>query len=240
MFGTGSQYFVALTVLAVVAAVVYGFASDGGYELELMGTIVFSSLAVGGAMLLGQTLMAGDSASAERQRAADHRPSATAWPAVAALGVGITIVGLVVSTQMTLLGLIVLLVAAIEWTISAWADNRSTDPATNKAIRDRLLQPIETPVFAVAAVAFPVFLFSRVLLAVSRDAASYVAMTFAAVVLAIAFIVYAKPGLLRRAVPALLAIGAVVVIVVGIVSAGIGERDFHQPVDEEHTEEVGE
>ena len=191
-------------------------------------------------MLLGQTLVAGDSASGDRQRAMDYKPSATAWPAVAALGMGITIVGLVVSPQMTLLGLIVLAVAAAEWTVSAWADSRSKDPAANKAIRDHLLHPIETPIFVVAAVAFPVFLFSRLLLAVSRNGASYVAMVFAAVVLAIAFIVYAKPGLLRRAVPVLMALGAVAVIVVGIVSAGVGEREFHHPEPEEHVEEGAE
>ena len=178
------------------------------------------------------SVSSGDPASGDRE--IEHRrPTSNAWwPVMTAFGFALLVLGLVVDAVYAYGGILLIVLSAVEWTVSAWADRHSDDPVANKLERDRLMRPVEVPVFAVLAIAIPVFLLSRLLLAISVDAAAYVAIGISVVVLGVAFVLYAWSGVRREILTAVLAIGGIAVLVGGVVAMANGERDFEHHVEE--------
>jgi hypothetical protein len=111
--------------------------------------------------------------------------------------------------------------------VQAWADRATGDPATNRQIRNRLMFPIELPLFGALAVGVVVLAISRVFLTASAEAAVWIAVAFAALVLAIGALIAARPRLNADVIAAVLAVLAVAVIGAGITAAALGEREFH-------------
>ena len=101
-------------------------------------------------------------------------------------------------------GLIVLGIVLVEWAVQAWADRATGDPETNRRIRNRLMNPIEYPAAGVLALAVLALAFSRVFLTLSADAAVWVALAAAVVVVGGGFLVASRPQdqLERRGRPA--------------------------------------
>jgi len=97
-----------------------------------------------------------------------------------------------------------------------------------------LLAPFEIPLYGGLAIAVPVFLGSRVLLAVSRNGASWIAVAASTVVILFAFLLYMKPDLRKPIVATGLLLGGLAVIAGGIIGAVAGERDFEQHHEELH------
>lgn len=161
------------------------------------------------------------------------------WPAAAAVGVGVLIVGLVAHEAFVVIGLIILGVVAIEWGVSAWADRATGDPAANKTIRDRFMQPIELPVIAGAAGVVMVLGISRVLLAVSEFSAIWVATAIAVVIVVVAVLFLLVPKASPSVVAGVLVLLAIGVIAGGIITAAIGQRDIEKH-EEDHGDETEE
>ncbi|MDG2260815.1 MAG: hypothetical protein P8N50_00615 [Actinomycetota bacterium] len=241
MLGTASKYFAGISLLLIAAAVVYGIGTGGDStgNVALLGTAVLGTSGAIAGFLAFVMLEAGDSASQDRHRQASYELLPAYWPAMLATGIGVLIVGLVINTQLAIFGQLLIITAALEWTLTAWADHRSTDSAANYSQRRTLATPFEVPLYGAVVVALPVFLISRVLIAVSRNAASWFALAAATVVLGAAFLLYAKPQLKKALVTSVLAISAVALIVGGVVAAAIGERDIehHGPEGGDHSEE---
>jgi hypothetical protein len=128
-------------------------------------------------------------------------------------------------------GLILLGVVVFEWMIQAWADRATGDADANRLIRNRVMAPVEVPVLAFAAVAIVILCLSRVLLAVSKDAAVYIAIGVAALIMLSAIAISLRPKITRNMVAAAVLLFGLGVIGAGIVSAAVGQRDIHH---EEH------
>jgi len=149
-----------------------------------------------------------------------------------AVAAACALLGLVSSSLLFIFGVIVGIVVLLEWMVSAWADRATGDPAVNRSIRNRLMYPIEIPVFGAIGIVVLVLCVSRVLLALSKNGASVVAIVFASVILACAFIIASSPKAARTIAAVLVAIGSIGVIAGGVIAASEGSRDF-----EKHTEE---
>ncbi len=247
MVGIASRYFAGRVALATAAAVVLGIATgmDGTGHVVMYGTIVLGTAAVAFALLAGLALSVGDGDSVDREKAHAHPAAPTYWPVMSALGMGVLMVGLVTDSTLTILGIAILVVAAVEWTASAWAERLSTDQAANAAHRDQMLAPFEIPLYGALAIALPILLLSRVFLASSRNGASWIAIALSLVMLGFAFVLYAFPNMRRPIVATILVLSGIGVIVAGITSAAIGEREFHPHVehddgDEERSDEGDE
>lgn len=242
MVGIASRYFAGRIALATAAAVVLGVVTgmDGNGHVVMYGTIVLGTAAAAFALMAGLALSVGDGDSADRQRLGDHPASPAYWPIMAAVGMGVLMVGLVTDGSLTILGVAILVVAAVEWTASAWSERLSTDQVTNQEQRARLMAPFEIPLYGALAIAVPVLLVSRVLLASSRNGASWLAIVVSSLILAFAFVLYAFPALRRTVVATVLVLGGVAVIVGGITAAVIGEREFHHHEEEHHGDEDGD
>jgi hypothetical protein len=248
---TGSKWFYGLGGVALVVAVVHGYTTGGdrlgpltagywGAVGDHLGYgLLLASAAV--ALLLGlvATGVRDADAGAVAQVAGTEAPPAvtpagtSSWPAIAGFGVGVTALGLVIGAPVFALGCVILVAVIAEWAVRAWADRATGDPEVNRQVRNRLMYPIEIPAGVAIAIAVGVLATSRVFLAVSAAGAVWVALAVAVLVLGLGSLVAARPQLSRDAVAALLALCAVGVIAAGIVSAAVGEREFHPHESEE-------
>lgn len=170
------------------------------------------------------------------------------WPVLSAFAVAVTVIGLVTHAAIFVIGLILAGVVAFEWMITAWADRATGDATANRALRNRLMNPIEVPVLGAAGVAILVVGGSRVLLAVSEFSAVWIAAGVSAVILLVAMLFVAKPHIGKSVITTVLAFAAVAVVAAGIVATAAGSYDHsgghgdggHGSDDTAETHEGGE
>jgi hypothetical protein len=260
---TGSKYFFGLSAAAFVAAIFYGIASNGGevgmdallgvltlgYKGPVGDHIGYSVLMAlsSSALFVGCAVVAFRDADASAQAALlalDTAPAATAaqgasyWPVIAAFGAGTTALGFVIGSQMVFLGLGILAFATFEWAIRAWSEQATGDPAVNRAVRNRLMYPVEIPVFAVLGIAVFVLSISRILIAIPKVGAYVVFGVVPAVILLVGWLLTARPNLNRNLVAGLLVVGAFAVLAGGVITAATGPRTIEEHHEEE-SESVG-
>jgi hypothetical protein len=246
MVGTGSRLFFALATIGLIGALAFGLASGGGllgvlslgYKGGVGEHFGYSLFAAFGVTTLGLGLVSVALRDADPDATAalagvDALPevpapsSASPWPLVAAVGMVITALGLVVGTGYFVFGLVILAVSTVEWAVKAWADRATGDPAVNLAIRNRLMAPFEVPVAAVIVIAFVVLGLSRVFLAVSSTGAWVLGSVVAVLVVLGAVVVLTRPQQTKRLATLLLLVLALAVFAGGIAGVVAGEREFH-------------
>jgi hypothetical protein len=231
---TGGRLYFAVAAFGLVAAVRYFLATGG----EDGGALTLLFIAAGALVLGGASVAVRDNdlaSSGEKEPVVVRSALPAPWPAVAALGAGVTIVGWSVGGILLYVGLGIIGVALLEWMVQGWAERSTADPAYNKALRDRIMFPIEVPVLGLAGLGLVILTFSRVLLALpNKDASTIVAIAVATLITATAFIVASRPRISSAALSWVLAIAAVALLAGGIVGGVSGER---KPA--EHTPEAG-
>jgi hypothetical protein len=254
MITTGSKYLYGLGLSLLAAAAVYAWGSHAGLNgvltLGLMGGVgdpggfFVLLLAAASSLFLGAVATALRDADAEAVQAYGRfervpevlPPSGVSyWPVVAAFGLAAAALGLVIGVAMFVLGLVLMGVAALEWTVRAWSDRATGDPETNRRIRNRLMHPFEVPLTGVLGIGLGVLAVSRVLLATSETASWIVAGVLAASVLAVASIFALQPKLNRSLVAAVCVLGALAVLGGGIYAAAHGEREFEKHTTEQES-----
>jgi len=258
---TGSKFFFGLSAAALVAALFYGLASNGG-EIGMdalvgvltlgykgpvgdhIGYSVLISLAAA-SLFVGCVVVAFRDADAAAQASLldlETAPVATApqgvnyWPTVGAFGAGVVALGVVIGVQMVFLGLGLLAAATFEWATRAWSERATGDPAVNQAIRNRLMNPIEIPILAVVAIALFVLSVSRILIAIPKGGGYVVFGVVPAVILLVGWLITARPNLNRNLVAAIFVVGGLAVLAGGVITAATGPRT----IEEHHEEEGGE
>jgi hypothetical protein len=258
MVTTASKLYFGAAVAALVASWAYGLGTDG----QLIG-VVFMGFKGSVGDQLGYILLqalawsfAGLGVAASILRDADPEVQAAAarleapppvvvptrvsyWPVLGALAAVVAAVGLVASPVLFVIGLLGAGLVLLEWMVSAWADRATGDPEINRRIRNRLMYPIEIPLFGALGILVVIVSISRVLLAVDRISSSVTAIVVAALVLAVAFLVAYRPRVGKNAVAGLLVLFAVLVITGGIIGAASGTREF-EPHQVEHTDQTDE
>jgi hypothetical protein len=246
MVNTGSRFWFGVVALGVIGSLAYLFASGG----ELYGTLVLAFTAVAG-MILGVTSIAlrdGDVAlAAGAGPPAEDRPVSTrfaaAWPALAALGAGVCMVGLAIGGGLFYVGLAILGVTLAEWMVQSWAERATADAEVNQRLRNRVMFPLEIPALALIGIAVAVIAFSRVLLAVPKAGSTVVAVVVATVIFGVGVLLNARPKVSASLLAAIVALGAAGLLGSGIVAAVAGEREFEAHETEEgadHGEVTGE
>ena len=155
-------------------------------------------------------------------------------PIIAAFGAALVIVGLIFDSALFAFGLVVVGIAAIEWTISTWSAQATGDHATNRRIRSRLLGPIEVPLTAILGIAVFVFALSRVLLAFPKVPTVVIFGAVPAAAFVVAIILNSKPQLTRTLITAVVIVGALIVLGGGIFGLVRGSEHFEKDTPSEH------
>jgi hypothetical protein len=240
MINTGSRFWFGVVTLGVVGAVFYLLASGG----ELYGTLVLGFTAVAGTILgvASIALRDGDVAlpSAAGNLTETQRPIATrfaaAWPALAALGAAVSVVGLAIGGALLYVGFAILGVTLMEWMVQSWAERSTADAEVNQRLRNRVMFPVEIPVLSLLGIAVAVLAFSRILLALPKAGSTVVAIVVAVAIFGVGALLSARPRVSSSLVAAVVVLGAAGLLGGGIVAAVAGEREFEQHGGEEGAE----
>ena len=229
MFTTGSKLLIGSSVLATVAAVVYGITQN-----EALGIVGLVSAACALAFLAGVNMWAADSnlsaldtTAVATSEASEDPPGASIWPMVFAVGAAAVVLGLVSQQSIFTIGLVILLAAGAQWAVQAWAESASNDSTTNAAVRGRLANPLEYPLLGAFAVGGIAYALSRIMLWLSKTNTVIAFVVLATVVACIAFIFAARPSVKRGAIGGAMTIGAVAIVAGGVAAGVDGERDIH-------------
>ncbi|MCU1373441.1 MAG: hypothetical protein JWO68_727 [Actinomycetia bacterium] len=227
MTTVAAKFWFAVAGLALVALVAYNLASSG----EWFGSFVLGSFVVAASLLgfLAASIRDGDADPAAASAEVPVRRTLPAgWPALAAVGGGVSIVGLAGRNALLYVGVGILAFVLIEWMVQAWAERATGDLAYNQSLRHRIMSPVEIPLLAMLVIAVFLGSLSRVLLAIPKDAATVVAIAVAVVILGMASLFAAKPRLGSSVLAGALALGAVALIAAGIAGGVAGERTFEK------------
>lgn len=227
-----ARIFLAITVLCPPAAVVYSTMSA-----DHLGTTLFLALALAAFVaavsvtiardneLAPATVGAGEAADAtvpplEMRPAPPARlPGGPGWPAVAGLAAACAAVALVLGGAYAVPALALAVVAAVGWLASTSADRTGRTPN---------LLPIGIPVAGLFCIGALMFLMSRILLAVPEAASTTIAIVVAALILASASFVAARPNLSSRTVLAALTAAGVLMVGGGLIAASVGVRPIEK------------
>ena len=231
MFSTGSRFWFAVTAISILGAAVYFLASGGEkYGTLVLGFAAAAAMIPGVASVMlrdGDVALVGANGSGRQHRPAASR-FAAAWPALAALGAGVTVVGMAAGGALFYVGLGILLVTLVEWMVQAWAERSTGDPTVNRDLRHRIMYPIEIPAIAALGIAVMILAFSRVLLALPKTGSTVIAMVVATLILGVAVLLSSRPQLSSTLVTVVTVVGAVALLGGGIVAAVAGEREIEE------------
>lgn len=247
MITTGAKFYFALAALALGGAAAYSWSTHGGLTGGLTGGlygglgdhtgyVVFIGAAVA-ALFVGGMVVAFRDADPEAQTAVarvDELPEVEAprhasyWPILGAAAAACALLGLVSSSLLFIFGVILGAVVLLEWMVSAWADRATGDPDVNRRIRNRLMNPIEIPLFGAIGIVVLVLCVSRVLLALSEKGAPVAAIALAVLILGCASVYAVAPKAGRTIVAILCLLGGLGVITGGIIGAAQGSRNYEK------------
>lgn len=251
MFTTAFRFFAAMAAVTLVAALVVGFTSEtqepmdrilGPLTLGWKGSVgnhfayvVLIGLFFMAAALAGILIAFRDAdpeAEAQVVRAdtvpLTRAPAGNNYiPALAAFGFVVMLVGLATdATAFAVGGIVVIVAAAVTWTLRAWAERATGDDEINAELYHRFIDPLRTPVLAIATIAFVVVALSRVLLAVSKTGSVVVFGVVATVFFVVAVLLALYPKSTRTITTIVVVFAAVAILVAGVVGALAGERDI--------------
>ena len=204
MFTTGSKILIGSSVLATVAAIVYGI-SQG----EAIGIVGLISAAIALALLAGfnvwardSNLSATDTTAIATSDAAIEPPGASIWPMVFGVGATTVLLGLVTQQSIFTIGVVILIAAGAQWMVQAWAESASSDRRVNADVRDRVANPLEYPLLGAVAVGIIAFAFSRIMLWLSKTNTVYAFVILATLIVTSTCTRPPPPLLSRVSVPA--------------------------------------
>jgi hypothetical protein len=261
MITTGSKYFFGIAALAFVAAVVYGGAT-AGHEINMATLLGVISLGWKGSVgdhlgysvliglfacsvFLGCVSVAFRDADAHAQAQVVHAdaipdaavPQSIAYaPLIGAFGAAVLAVGIVTGVPLVVFGVGLMAVATFEWAARVWSERATGDPEVNRAIRDRIMYPIEFPILAAVGIAVFVLAISRVLVALPKAGAYLIFGGVPALILLAGVLIARRDHINRNVIATIAIVAGLIVLIGGVVGAAVGP--VH--VSEEHEKKSGE
>lgn len=260
MIPTGFKLYAGIAFAAATAAVVGGYFSGGtvvgplsaGWKggigdwvsyVVLLG-VAFVALIVGGLLSFFRDADASAVAASMGTAVAPvgQRPVAESlWPIIAGVGAAFLVVGMAVNIAVTGVGLVIVGIVALEWTMTAWADRATGDDTTNRQLRNQIMGPFEVPLLGLMAAGVFAIAVSRVLLAVSKEGAVVVGGIVAMLIFAVGIFAAVGPKVSKNLMTALAGLVVGGVLIGGVWGAVQGTRvieEFHgeEGVEESHEE----
>jgi plastocyanin len=236
VFSPATKVLFALAGWAVASGVVYaaGSGDRDGFTLLVGAGVVAAALGLASfasvdarAAVAPVDEPAGADGRAERPVDTTDLPAPSPWPLVAAAALGVLAVGAAAGKSVVVLGLLVAAIATFGWLAQAWREHPSWTQAMTDRLTDRFVVPIGLPATVIVLVAVAAISFSRLLLALPKEAATFVALLAAMAILGVCAFVASRPRMGAAALRALATFSAVLVVAAGVAGAVKGEREFH-------------
>jgi plastocyanin len=237
-----AKLFLPLSVLGAVAAIFYGaFTGDHAGVTMFLGlatVALFGGIAITFARQnefvparapSGADAEASAEAPTFRPAPAARVPGGSGWPALAGLGIGLVVLAFILGPHYAIAGVGLGLVGGVGWLGSVANDRTGRSPN---------LMPLGIPVVGLFAIGSLMFFMSRILLAVSEQASTFIALAVAVVIMAAASVVAVRPRVSSRAMLNILLVGGVLMIGGGLVAAAAGTRHIEEHAHEPEEIEV--
>jgi plastocyanin len=243
MLNLVSRVLLALTAVSAVLAGAYFVAGGDRTGVVLLAFLAAAAL-VGGLSTAGNAVpdlappVGAGSPRPGRTAMSATVPTGSGWPLAAAVSLAVLAVGAVVGVTVVLAGLLLLLVVTGGWFARAWSEHPTWTRPVRQRVSSRLLAPIGLPLGGFLLAAVIAVSMSRILLAISKDAAWMLAMVVAAVIFGACYWVASRPRLGSSVIVALSVLAATSMVGAGIAGAVGGERKFEKHHEEEHALKV--
>jgi hypothetical protein len=259
MITTGSKYLYGSALLALVGAFFLAISTSGhaigmstllgaislGYKGPVGNHFAYAVLVAyaGMSLFVGGVLTAvrdGDpEAGAQIQGLAE--PAAVLpvrgvnhWPLIAAFGVAVALLGVIFEPVLFILGAVLVTIAAFEWMIYSWAEDATGDATANRKVRNRLLNPIEIPLFAIMGIALFVFAFSRVLLALDKVPGAIIFGIVPLIAFVVVILLNSKPTQSKNVIAVLVVLGGILILASGVAGLVHGRQDVEHEQESPH------
>ena len=214
---------------------------------ERAGTMLF--LFAAGAALLAAVATAGeavpddaptvpaDAPPPERRATTTGAPArGSIWPAIAAVAVATLGATAAAGGPVVLVGVIAVVLSGVGWFAKVWSEDPSWSPRIKERATFRLIVPSALPVAMFLLAATIAISLSRILLAISKNAAVAVALVVALAILSACAWLATRPRVSSSAILVLVVLAVVSMAGAGISGVAAGEREFHE--HEEHGQVV--
>lgn len=237
MITTSSKLFYGLGAVAIAAAIVWMIANGGGSGAVALVFVATASIFLGAiaSYIRDGHVLSTDTEQHDSAPAAQRGSGRSWFPLGTALSLGTVIVGLVTSPGIFKVGVALLIAMLGEWLIQNWSDRASDDAGYNERIRGRVVHPLEIPIAGALLLAVIVLSFSRIFLALSKDAGAIVFSIMGILVLFFGSVLSVRRGTSVRLVGAVCGVVVLTLSVVGVVLALDGEREqLTEAAEEDH------
>lgn len=235
MFTQASRVFLPLSAASLFLSLAYQIMTGdvlGSILLLLLGVIAaYLSVAVATARRLDApepVPAAAGAASDDALPAVVRSPGGGSWPLAAGVAITLAVAGFVLGPLASFAAMAIGAVTAVGWLgrVSAERTGRYAN-----------LLPLGLPVLGLFAIASLMFFMSRILLAVSEEGSTWIALAVAVLIMAAGTVFAIRPNISTRTMAVVLAVGGVLMLGGGLVAAAIGERTIEHTV--EHDSEGG-
>lgn len=228
MFTTGSKLFLGATVLSLIGAIVVGstVGGQGTIIALIVTTIIFAFLAGINLFIRDGNVSSMEPDATVTAAANTVAPRGNIWPLLAAIGLGVVILGYDTRPMIVVVGILLLLIASLEWVMQGWAERASADPAYNARIRRGVLGPLEYPLLAAIGAVAIVYSFSRIMLFIDKAGGPVVFVIAAALIVLAGYLIASKPSIKKGTITAVAAIVGLGLVSTGAVMAIDGQRSI--------------
>ena len=237
MITTSSKLFYGLGAVAIAAAIVWMIANGGGSGAVALVFVATASIFLGAiaSYIRDGHVLSTDTEQHDSAPAAQRGSGRSWFPLGVALSLCMVVVGLVTSPGIFKVGIALMFAMLGEWLIQNWSDRASDDAGYNERIRGRVVHPLEIPIAGALLLAVIVLSFSRIFLALSKDAGAIVFSIMGILVLFFGSVLSVRRGTSVRFVGAVCGVVFLTLSVVGVVLALDGEREqLTEAAEEDH------
>lgn len=240
MLGPASKLLLALSGLGVTTAIAYAAVVD-----ERAGTMLFVFLALaaltaavataGSAVPDEAPVVPGDAPPPERRATTTGSPPrGSGWPFTAAVATGVLAATAAAGGEVVWVGVLAVVLVTAGWFGKVWKEDPTWTPRVRERVATRFLVPVGLPVAMFLLAGVIAVSVSRILLAISKNAAVAVALVVAVAILGACAWVAARPRVSSSAIIALAVVAVVSMAGAGVTGVAAGEREFHEAHEEEH------
>ena len=233
MFSLSSASFFTLAGISLLTAILtVPFVDDSGVVALLLfvalaaalaGLSVFGVAGADAAPFLPADAPAPEFRNVEHASLAGGSP----WPLALGASLAVTAIGLATGPGITVLGAALAIAAGFGWLSQHWQEAPGWTPGRVRRVAERYVLPFAVPVLSIVLLGVVAISFSRILLAVDKNAAVILAVVAAVAVLGGATLIALRPGIGTAAIWGLAGIAMLLTVASGIVGAAQGEREFH-------------